>query len=141
MKAILFYEKPGCTSNTRQKSLLKAAGYEVDARDLLTHAWTAESLRPFFAARAVPEWFNRAAPRVKTGEILPETFTEFTALSAMLADTQLIRRPLIQLAGQCMAGFDAEIEQRLGLARRIEDLEGCSSDIPCRPKQGESGSP
>lgn len=141
MKTILFYEKPGCAGNTRQKSLLKAAGYKIDARDLLTHSWTAESLRPFFAARPVSEWFNRAAPRVKTGAILPEAFTESAALSAMLADPLLIRRPLIQFAGQCMAGFDAEVEQQLGLARRAEELEGCSSDTPCRPSQVESGSP
>jgi ADP-ribosyl-[dinitrogen reductase] hydrolase len=141
MKSILFYEKPGCAGNTRQKSLLKAAGYEVDAHDLLTHAWTAESLRPYFGTRAVSEWFNRAAPRIKTGAILPETLTESAALAAMLADPLLIRRPLIQFSGQCMAGFDADVEQRLGLVRRVEDLEGCSSDIPCRPNQGESGSP
>lgn len=137
MKTVIFYEKPGCTGNTRQKNLLKAAGYEIDARNLLTHPWTAESLRPFFAARAVPEWFNRTAPRVKMGAILPETFTESAALAAMLADPLLIRRPLIQFVGQCMAGFDTEVEQRLGLAHRTEDPEGCNSDTPCQPKQSE----
>lgn len=141
MKTVIFYEKPGCASNTRQKSLLKAAGYRIDAHDLLTHPWTAHTLRPFFGTRPVSEWFNRAAPQVKTGAVVPETFSESAALAAMLADPLLIRRPLIQLAEQRMSGFDAEVEQRLGLARRVEDMEGCSSDIPCRPSHRRSNLP
>ncbi len=36
MKSIMFYEKPGWASNTRQKTQLQAAGYAIDARDLLS---------------------------------------------------------------------------------------------------------
>jgi hypothetical protein len=60
MAKILFFEKPGCANNTRQKALLAAAGHEVDARNLLTEAWTPERLRPYFGSRPVAEWFNRA---------------------------------------------------------------------------------
>lgn len=141
MKPIVFYEKPGCANNTRQKTLLQAAGYAIEARDLLIHPWTAETLRLFFGSRPVAYWFNRAAPRVKTGEIVPETFTESAALAAMLADPLLIRRPLIQLAEQRMIGFDAGVEQRLGLASRVADMEGCISDTPCKLNPGRSESP
>lgn len=141
MKTIIFYEKPGCSSNARQKTLLKAAGYVLDERDLLTHPWTTDALRIFFGNKAVADWFNRAAPRIKSGEIVPESMDAGAALAAMLADPLLIRRPLIQLAEQRMAGFDAEVEQQLGLARRVEHMEGCSSDTPCRPNEGRNDSP
>ncbi|MBI1424317.1 MAG: hypothetical protein GC149_12685 [Gammaproteobacteria bacterium] len=39
MAEIVFYEKPGCGNNTRQKALLAAAGHHVIARNLLTEPW------------------------------------------------------------------------------------------------------
>lgn len=125
MSELIFYEKPGCVNNTKQKALLRNAGHEVEARSLLTHPWSTETLRPFFGARPVSEWFNRSAPRVKCGEIVPETMDEVSALQAMLADPLLIRRPLIQLGQRREAGFDAEVERWLGVSSRADDLENC----------------
>ncbi len=71
MVTVIFYEKPGCINNTKQKALLAAAGHEVLAHSLLAHPWTAESLRPFFGTLPVAKWFNASAPRVKSGEVDP----------------------------------------------------------------------
>ena len=65
MAHVVFYEKPGCGGNTRQKQALSDSGHVVEARSLLSHPWTAEELRGFFGARPVAEWFNRAHPKVK----------------------------------------------------------------------------
>jgi len=62
MARIVFFEKPGCVNNARQKALLKAAGHTVNARDLLAHHWKAAELRAFFGDRPVVEWFNPSAP-------------------------------------------------------------------------------
>lgn len=116
MTVVIFYEKPGCANNTRQKRLLQAAGHEVVARNLLTESWTAERLRAFFGDRPVAEWFNRAPPRVKSGEVVPEQADALTALALMLADPLLIRRPLIEADGRREAGFEPErIHAWLGL--------------------------
>lgn len=48
MSTILFYEKPGCSNNSRQKAQLAAAGHTVIAKSLLTEPWTRERLRQFF---------------------------------------------------------------------------------------------
>ncbi len=48
MTAIVFYEKPGCLTNARQRRLLEAAGHQVVRRDLLAEPWTAGRLRDFF---------------------------------------------------------------------------------------------
>jgi nitrogenase-associated protein len=133
MTTIIFYEKPGCGNNTKQKDLLVAAGHEVIARNLLTEAWTAEKLLTFFGQHPVAYWFNRAAPRVKSGEIIPEQLDATTALQLMLQEPLLIRRPLIEAEGHKEIGFDQGlIHTWLGLTPSGSDLESCPrSTLPC----------
>lgn len=119
MAKVTFYEKPGCAGNARQKAWLVQSGHEVEARSLLATAWTAEALRSYFGAKPVAEWFNRAARRVKSGEVRPEELDAETALAMLAADPLLIRRPLIEVEGRREAGFDAElIGAWIGLAAR-----------------------
>lgn len=116
MATVVFYEKPGCINNTKQKALLKAAGHQVQAYNLLTEAWTVENLRLFFGSRPVGEWFNRTAPRVKSGEVVPEEIDAETALNLMVEDPILIRRPLIQVGERREMGFNQElIDDWIGL--------------------------
>lgn len=135
MATVIFYEKPGCGNNTRQKALLAAAGHVIVARNLLTEPWTAERLLEFFGQRPVAEWLNRAAPRVKSGEIVPEELTAQTALELLLQDTLLIRRPLIEANGHRETGFDQErIQNWIGLTPSTTNLESCPrshAHTPC----------
>lgn len=135
MATITFYEKPGCANNTRQKVLLAAAGHTVQAKSLLTEPWTRERLLQFFGKRPVAEWFNRAAPKVKTGEVVPEALDADTAMALMLAEPLLIRRPLIEVEGRREVGFDPEvINAWLGLNKRPEgDWESCSKRHEAKP--------
>ncbi|MFZ2163730.1 MAG: ArsC/Spx/MgsR family protein [Sideroxyarcus sp.] len=116
MSTILFYEKPGCSNNTKQKVWLAASGHTVLAKNLLTEKWTAERLRPFFANLPVAQWFNPAAPRVKSGEVDPAAIDAEMAISMMLLDPLLIRRPLMEVDGKLRVGFDAEaVDAWIGL--------------------------
>lgn len=133
MVTIVFYEKPGCASNTRQKRVLAAAGHTVLVRSVLTEAWNAQRLREFFGTLPVAEWFNPSAPRVKSGEVRPEVLDEAAALGLMLADPLLIRRPLMDVDGQCRAGFDPEaVERWIGLAGQSApaSIEACNKGEP-----------
>ena len=128
MAAVIFYEKPGCINNTRQKGLLTAAGHELDVRDLLSEPWTAESLQPYLSGLPVADWFNRAAPAIKVGEIQPERLDVDEALSLLLADPLLIRRPLMRSGQRYMVGFDQQlVADWIGLVaeQESEDLEQC----------------
>lgn len=139
MTQVVFYEKPGCGNNTKQKALLAAAGHEVIARDLLTEPWTQERLLDFFGERPVTEWFNRAAPRVKSGEVTPELLDEEEALNLMLDDPLLIRRPLMEADGCKEVGFNQErIQTWIGLAPSTTDLESCPNKTACPPPQGHA---
>ena len=144
MATIVFYEKPGCGTNARQKRMLEAAGHDVDARSLLTEPWTAERLRSYFGKSPIASWFNSVAPRIKSGEINPGMLKAEQALAAMVADPLLIRRPLIEAEGRKFAGFDGE-PARLLLGRDDDEgeggdfsVEGCSrpdQSTPC-PEPG-----
>ena len=134
---IVFYEKPGCTTNGRQRVLLADAGHDVEVRNLLTEAWTADRLAAFFGTLPVSQWFNRASPRVKSGEIDPFRLDDEKAMALLLADPLLIRRPLMEAGDWRCAGFDAaEVDRAIGLALdragpMTAPLDGCA--------HGESG--
>ena len=108
MAHIIFWEKPGCAGNARQKALLLASGHTLEVRNLLAEPWGAQRLRSFFTGRPVYGWFNRSSPRIKSGELIPEALNESQALALMLADPLLIRRPLIEANSRREAGFEPE---------------------------------
>jgi nitrogenase-associated protein len=133
LATVLFYEKPGCGANARQKRMLEAAGHTIIAGNLLTEPWTAERLR------------DAAAPRVKSGEIDPESIEAPAALALMLNDPLLIRRPLVEAGSQRCAGFDREpVISLLGKSENREDVQGCGrreASSPCLdPRQSQKTS-
>ncbi|SDG84763.1 hypothetical protein SAMN05216338_1003188 [Bradyrhizobium sp. Rc2d] len=125
MATIIFYQKPGCATNARQIQALKSAGHNVIAQDILKKPWDAEELRGFFGNMPVGSWFNRAAPRIKSGEVNPDTIDAASALALMVGDPLLIRRPLIDVDGARCAGLDHEPVLSLLGRKTQDDLEGC----------------
>lgn len=133
MNAITFFEKPGCAGNARQRAWLQAAGHRLHVRDLLGEPWTPDALLPFLNGHPVAAWFNRASPRVKSGEVDPDALSADAALALLLADHLLIRRPLLVLPdGRRMLGFDAAaIDAAVGLGGAgplPARTEGCVGD-------------
>ncbi|MBP1627758.1 MAG: nitrogenase-associated protein [Holophagaceae bacterium] len=134
MASVVFYEKPGCINNSRQKEILRAAGHELVCRNLLEEGWTRETLTPFFASRDPAMLLNRAAPAVKRGEIDPTGLGYEEALAFMLQDPILIRRPLIAVDGLFLQGFeDPRLKPYLGAWGGGEDLATCPNlaATPC----------
>jgi nitrogenase-associated protein len=135
MSHIVFFEKPGCGGNARQKQWLLDAGHTLDVRSLLAEPWTPGALLAWLAPLAVADWFNRSAPRVKSGEIVPDGLDRDTALALLLAEPLLIRRPLLQAGDERRVGFDpAAIDAWIGLdsatARRSRARsEGCAAGM------------
>jgi nitrogenase-associated protein len=136
MTKIIFYEKSGCDEHLRQKGLLAAAGYQVEARSLTGQNWTPASLRGFFAERPVAEWFDRAGPKILSGEIDPSRISPQAALVMLSLDPEMIASPLIKLDGHFAAGLDAD-QLKIFLAgaapgrgaRRTSGLPAVWSDI------------
>ncbi|MBJ6726835.1 thioredoxin domain-containing protein [Geomesophilobacter sediminis] len=117
MALVIFWEKPGCAGNARQKEILLASGHELEVRNLLAEPWTKERLAQFFGTRPVVEWFNPTNPRVKSGEIVPGELGREEALALMVAEPLLIVRPLMQVGEQRMAGFEVtQVHHWIGLS-------------------------
>lgn len=140
MAHILFYEKPGCGGNARQRALLEEAGHTLERRSLLDEAWTADTLMAYLAPLPVSAWFNRASPRVKSGEVDPDALDAGQALPLLLADHLLIRRPLMQRPdGMRLVGFDTEAVARfVGLNA---DDAGAPPDMPASMEGCAAASP
>ena len=87
----------------------------------------------FFAELPVAEWLNLAAPRVKSGEIVPDSLDVEQALAMLLAEPLLIRRPLIQVGDRREVGFDiAKIHAWLGLPESVGQLTSRIEHSVCR---------
>lgn len=110
--------------------MLTAAGHEVIPQNLLKEPWTAERLRSFFGDRPVVEWFNPSAPKIKSGEVVPEKVDEQTALALMLKEPLLIRRPLLEVGDRREVGFDVQkIDTWIGLQAVDESLQEVSDKL------------
>lgn len=144
MVHVVFYEKPGCINNSKQKRLLIDAGHLLECRDLLAQQWTRESLLEFFDQISVSMWFNNSAPDIKSGLIDPSALSEEMALALMIKNPILIRRPLMQVGDEYRVGFDPVwVNQWIGLTdvSGMEDLEGCpqQSGHACKVPMGKKG--
>ena len=131
MAHIVFFEKPGCAGNAVQKARLLAAQHTLEVHNLLTWPWTRDTLLSFLAPLPVPDWFNRAAPAVKSGEVVPEHLSADDALTLLLAQPLLIRRPLMAVGESRRVGFDtALVHAWVGLGEEAppaQSLEGCAA--------------
>lgn len=141
---VIFFEKPGCTNNTRQKQWLRERGVAVVAINLLEHEWSEAKLLQFFGELPVADWFNRSAPRVKSGEVVPEQLSRDEALALLLTEPLLIRRPLLRWGDEQRVGFDATaIARWLGIPGEVEGRgalgETCPRpERPCVVEEGRS---
>lgn len=132
MKLILFYEKPGCSTNAKQKKSLKDTGYMVITRNILELEMHKEELFSYLKNKPLQEWFNPSAPKIKSGEIDPKDFSSQEALGLLLREPILIRRPLININGHHMCGFDMKaIENALGFSLKDQLDENCSLSNKC----------
>ena len=121
MKLVVFYEKPYCAANARQKQILRQCGCTLIERNLLEHGLDREGLRSFMGDKTVAEWFNPAAPAIKNGLIRPDTLGEEKAMDLLMDDPILIRRPLMVIGSEKLCGFDEKKVSAI-LERYVEPM-------------------
>lgn len=121
IKLVVFYEKPFCAANAKQKQILRSSGCTIIERNLLEHGLDEESLRSFMGDKKVADWFNPAAPAIKNGEIVPETLEEASAMELLMSNPILIRRPLMIIGSEKLCGFDEKKVSEL-LDRYVEAM-------------------
>ena len=137
MTEVVFFEKPGCIGNARQKALLVKLGHRLRVQDLLRTRWTAGELASYFDGLAVREWFNPSAPRVRDGDIDIDALDADAALALLIAEPLLIRRPLIDSPhGRCAGFLPGPVLRALGVPETAADLDSCArgTQVPGNPE-------
>lgn len=133
VRTVIFYEKPGCGGNRRQKTLLQEHGIELEVRDLLSTPWTRERLEPFFAGLEKDAMVNTAAPKIKSGEVDVATLSRDELIEKMLAEPLLIKRPLLEVGETLVCGFDIpRLNALLNVAMPVpEAIDSCRKTDKC----------
>jgi nitrogenase-associated protein len=108
VKLVVFYEKPFCAANAKQKQILRSSGCTLIERNLLEHGLDGDTLRSFMGDKKVADWFNPAAPAIKNGEVFPNDLDEGEAMELLMSNPILIRRPLMVIGNEKLCGFDAQ---------------------------------
>lgn len=105
-RKIVFYEKPGCAGNKKQKELLKSHGVEFEVKSILDTKWDKTTLSSFFEGLDVKEIVNQFAPKIKSGEININSLTKEQLIYKMIEEPILIKRPLIRIDDVKVCGFN-----------------------------------
>ena len=119
MIPIIFYEKPGCINNTKQKVKLKEFGFNVICTNLLETNFSKNQLLSFFDGREIKECINKNAPAIKNSELDIENLSDENILELMISNPILIKRPLITVGSNKFCGFD--INKLLNL--KLEEIK------------------
>lgn len=130
---LTFYEKTGCSGNAKQKELLKSHNISFSVKSLLDTKWTSESLNQFFEGLEVIDIFNPFAPQIRDKEIDISKLSFDEAINLMIQNPILIKRPLLDINGVKICGFDIEKINKL-LNTNIDTnkkLNTCSSSDSC----------
>lgn len=133
-KEIVFYEKPGCSGNKKQKELLKNHGVEFNVKSILDTKWTKDQLQIFFMGLDKEMCINTSAPQIKNGQIDLDALSKDDMISLMIKDPILIKRPLIQIDEHCICSFDIDkINALLGTSINTDKtINRCLSSEPCK---------
>lgn len=127
MAHIIFYTKPGCKGGARQKELLLSSGHTVEERSIFDKTWTPETLKPYLEKLRVEDWYNKNAPEVKAGTVIPGVLSIEDTLNLLCSKPILIKRPIMEINNQLIAGFDVESLKEIIELKNIpnEDLTKC----------------
>lgn len=129
MNIVIFYEKPGCKTNKKQKKMLRSSGCVVIERNLLQHGMRSDELYSFFKNRPIQDWFNPNAPQIKRGQIDPAKLSEEEAVNLLFLEPILIKRPLMLINKERICGFEqAKIEKLLDVSFDTPAFTNCFSD-------------
>jgi len=128
---VTFFEKPGCSTNAKQKQSLIKAGCMLIERNLLDNGMNKKELIEFFNDLPINEWFNPNAPKIKSSVIDPSKMDQDEILELFMKEPILIKRPLLIINGNKICGFEQnKIEALLDIQLSTKVSNNCSNLSP-----------
>ena len=109
MKKIRFIWKSTCTTcRDARNFLLKDLGAELDERNYARVPLSADELKDLFAGRDPRDFLNPRSPAFKAMGLAGKSLTVEQAFALMVQEPNLIKRPIVVVGKQIIAGFDRD---------------------------------
>jgi Spx/MgsR family transcriptional regulator len=109
MKKIRFLWKSTCTTCRDARSFLRNdLGAELDERDYAKAPLSAAELKDLFAGRDPRDFLNPRSPAFKAMGLAGKSLTVDQALALMAKEPNLIKRPIVVVGKEMIAGFDRD---------------------------------
>ena len=86
----------------------KDLGVELDERDYAKAPLNAAELKDLFAGRDPRDFLNARSPAFKAMGLAGKSLTSEQALALMAKEPNLIKRPIVVVGKEIIAGFDRE---------------------------------
>ena len=86
----------------------KELGAELDERDYARAALTADELTKLFAGRDPRDFINQRSQAFKKLGLAGKSLTQAQAIALMVKEPNLLKRPLVVVGNEIVAGFDRE---------------------------------
>lgn len=130
---VVFYEKPGCAGNAKQKKLLQNNNIEFITKSILDTPWEKRSLEEFFQNLPKEEIINKFAPQIKNNQLDISTISKDELINQMCQNPILIKRPLLEIGKEKLCGFDIDkINQLLHSSIKNDtNISTCQKDTKC----------
>ncbi|MGB8685062.1 MAG: ArsC/Spx/MgsR family protein [Candidatus Binatus sp.] len=109
MKKIRFFWKSTCTTCRDARNFLRNdLGAALDERDYAKIPLRESELKDLFAGRDPRDYLNPRSPAFKAMGLEGKSLTPEQALALMAKEPNLIKRPIVVVGKEMIAGFDRE---------------------------------
>jgi Spx/MgsR family transcriptional regulator len=109
MKKARFYWRSTCSTCRNARMFLRSdLGAELEERDYARQPFTLDELRAIFAGHDPRSFINPKSPAFKSMHLKGRELSAEEALKLMAEEPRLIKRPLIGVDSELLAGFDRE---------------------------------
>ena len=94
--------------------MLESRGVECQIRDYFKQPFTVDELSSLLAGRNVRDFLSRRSKKFRELKLDTAQFTDHQLMELMVEDPTLIRRPLVVVGEQIIAGFDRREFEEIG---------------------------
>jgi Spx/MgsR family transcriptional regulator len=107
-KKAAFLHKPHCTTCRKARSYMERRGFQLDLRDLGKQRLSAAELEKLIGDRDHKQFLNTRNELYRQKGMKQNPPSRGEAIRMMVAEPNLIRRPVILAGGRVVLGFDEE---------------------------------
>ncbi len=113
MKRARFFWKSTCsTCRDARRYLVDELGAKLEERDYAKASLDTAALRELFADRDPRDFLNPRSPAFKARGLAAKSLSREEAIRLMADDSNLIKRPLLIVGTEMIAGFDRDRYRR-----------------------------